>query len=325
MHLPSHSKYCTLRPVASAQVSLHPDARGNGYPCTSCSHFFNYYILLIMKKTIIALMALAGVVSADYVWNGGAEVNSDKWATASNWILDKDDTFNGNGPGMTNSNMWGNIYVSGATGSVGNEGNFTLEGWSLDLYLSNNADITFQRIMKFQGGSNINIDETSSLTIYSYYGGNDGEDINLNNKGSFTLGYSIRTQGGNGFKMNLFDTGVVNLVAQNTTGANYAKVASISAILTGTELGVQERILVNKANGVSFDDTTTLYSFTDINGNAMTKVGSLEELTAATAPSYFVTKDDNGIKVSYVTVPEPTTATLSLLALAGLAVRRRRK
>ena len=29
--------------------------------------------------------------------------------------------------------------------------------------------------------------------------------------------------------------------------------------------------------------------------------------------------------LSYVVVPEPTTATLSLLALAGLAARRRRK
>lgn len=277
-----------------------------------------------MKKTIVILMALAGVASADYVWKGGSTIDSDGWKNSENWTLGEGDTFNGNGPGMSNSNMWGDIYVSGASGSVGNESNFTLEGWSLDFHLSNSADLTFQRIQKFQGGANITIDETSSLTIYSYYGGNDGGSINLDNKGSFTLGYSLRTQGGEGFNMNLFDTGIVTLKAQNTNAANSAKVASITAMLTGTEAGIQERILINKESGVSFDSTATTYTFTDVNGSVMTAVDSLEALVAATAPSYYVTKDDNGIKVSYVLVPEPTTATLSLLALAGLAARRRR-
>lgn len=278
-----------------------------------------------MKKTIVVLMALAGVASADYVWKGGSTIDSDGWKNSENWTLGEGDTFNGNGPGMTSSNMWGDIYVSGASGSVGNEDNFTLEGWSLDLHLSNSTDLTFQRIQKFQGGANITIDETSSLTIYSYYGGNDGSSINLDNKGSFTLGYSLRTQGGDGFNMNLFDTGIVTLKAQNTNGTNSAKVASITAMLTGTEAGIQERILINKESGVSFDSTETTYTFTDVNGSVMTAVDSLEALAAATAPSYYVTKDDKGIKVSYVLVPEPTTATLSLLALAGLAARRRRK
>ncbi|MBQ8516546.1 MAG: PEP-CTERM sorting domain-containing protein [Akkermansia sp.] len=281
-----------------------------------------------MKKTIIVLFALAGAASAAYTWNGGSEVTSDKWADSSNWIIGESDTFNGNGPGTTNSNMWDDIYVSSATGTVGNESDFTLEGWSLDLHLTNGADLTFQRVIKFQGGANINIDATSSLTFYSYYGGNDGEYINLNNKGSFTLGYSLRTQGGNGFVMNLYDTGIVTLKAQNTNGDNYAKVSSITAQLTGTATGIQERTLISiTGEKMAFDETETTYSFTDANGTVMTAVDSLDALAAATAPSYFVTKDASGVKVSYNTaaVPEPTTATLSLLALAGLAARRRRK
>ena len=310
--------------VLVEQVSQHPDARGKGYPCTMRATL-KKQILLIMKKTIIALMAMAGVASADYVWNGGSTITSDGWKTAANWTLTENETFNGLGPGITSSNMWDDIYVSAAEGSVGNENEFTLEGWSLDLHLSDNADLTFKRIMKFQGGTNINIDKTSSLTIYSYYGGNDGGTINLNNKGSFTLGYSLRTQGGEGFNMNLFDTGIVTLKAQNAGSMNYAKVASITAMLTGTETGIQERVLINKEAMVSFDNTNTSYTFTDANGVEMTAVDSLEDLAKATAPSYFVTKDGNGIKVSYVTIPEPTTATLSLLALAGLAARRRRR
>ena len=279
-----------------------------------------------MKKTIIALMALAGVASADYVWKGGSTVDSNGWKNSENWTLTEGETFNGLGPGITNSNMWDDIYVSGVTGSVGNEDEFTLEGWSLDLHVSNGSDLEFKRIQKFQGGANITIDETSALTIYSFYGGNDGGRINLNNKGSFTLGYSLRTQGGEGFYMNLYDTGIVTLQAQNTNNMNYAKVSAITAMLTGSEAGIQERVLVKLgANQISFDGTNTTYTFTDANGVAMTAVDSLEALATATAPSYFVTKDANGIKVSYVTIPEPTTATLSLLALAGLAARRRRK
>ena len=285
-----------------------------------------------MKKTFITLLALAGVASADYTWNGGSEVNSSKWATAENWILGENDTFKGNGPGMSSSDMWGNIYISNTSGSVGDEGSFTLEGWSLDLYIGENTDLTFQRIQKFQGGAYIDIVEGSSLSIYSYYGGNDGHAITLNNKGTFTLGYSLRTQGGDGFNMNLYDTGVVNLVAQNTGSMNYAKVSSITAQLVSSAAGIETRTLVNKDAGVSFDGTVTTYSFTDANGEMMTAVGSLEELALATAPSYYVTQDNTGIHVSYVgvfassdIVPEPATATLSLLALAGLAARRRRK
>ena len=266
------------------------------------------------------------MASADYIWKGGATVDSNAWKTAANWELtEEDDSFNGLGPGITNSNMWNDIYVSGVTGSVGDEDNFTLEGWTLKLHLTDGANLTFRRIMKFQGGSTIDIDATSTLNIYSYYGGNDGGTINLNNKGSFTLGYSLRTQGGDGFVMNLFDTGIVNLVAQNTGSMNTAKVTSIAAQLTGTSTGIMERTLISLgASQISFDGTNTTYTFTDANGVAMTAVDSLEALATATAPSYFVTKDASGIKVSYV-IPEPTTATLSLLALAGLAARRRRK
>lgn len=45
--------------------------------------------------------------------------------------------------------------------------------------------------------------------------------------------------------------------------------------------------------------------------------------TAADLTKYYVTADSNGLSISYL-IPEPTTAMLSLLALASLAVHRRR-
>lgn len=46
--------------------------------------------------------------------------------------------------------------------------------------------------------------------------------------------------------------------------------------------------------------------------------------TVADLTKYYVTADSEGLRVSYL-IPEPAAATLSLLALAGLAARRRRQ
>ena len=50
--------------------------------------------------------------------------------------------------------------------------------------------------------------------------------------------------------------------------------------------------------------------------------------TAEDYGKYFLSVDNKGVYVSYVkatnNIPEPATATLSLLALAGLCARRRR-
>ena len=283
-----------------------------------------------MKKTIIALMALAGIANAgSYTWNGGETITSDAWKNQDNWVLSQGTvwTSDSNGPLTSGSNMWEDVYISGASGTVSH----IVEGWSLDVHLSNNTHLTLNRITKFQGGAVIDIDATSSLTIKEFWGGNDGDSISLNNKGSFTLYYSCRVQGGEGFNMNLYDTGTVTFLDQNhDTSANRAKVSSITAQLVGTESGVQTRQLITldtrDGKSVSFDGTNTTYSFTDSNGVLMTAVDSLDALATATTSSYYITKDASGIKVSYVNIiPEPTTATLSLLALAGLAARRRRK
>ena len=53
----------------SGQVSQPSDARGNGYPCTSCSLTVKHTKYTNMKKTLITLMALAGAACADEIPN----------------------------------------------------------------------------------------------------------------------------------------------------------------------------------------------------------------------------------------------------------------
>ncbi len=285
-----------------------------------------------MKKSLftIILYSLSSLAFAGYTWNGGTEITTEGWGTESNWTLSGDSSWEAgkNGPGTTNSNMWDDIYISNATGTIGSSSDTEnrLEGWKLKLHLEQ-SNLTFYRTFKFQGGCTIDIDSLSSLTINEYWGGVDGDYIYLNNAGSFTLSYSCHQQEGNGFVMNLFDTGSVSFLDQNHASPNAAKVASIAAQLIGISSGIQTRQLITldtrADHTVTFDSTATTYSFTTASGEEMMAVNSLEELQTASVPSYFVTKDNTGISVSYV-VPEPATATLSLLALGALAMRRRR-
>lgn len=184
---------------------------------------------------------------------------------------------------------------------------------------------------KFQGGCSIDIDQSSTLTFNSYNGGNDGARTTLNNYGTFNLAYT-KSQGGEGFFVNLGATGIMNLTSSNGSSYN-AKIASLTATLTldgGTASGVTAsghqiltRNLVTLGSNMSFDGTdTSLEMLSGIAG--IDSLTAVDDLTNAEVGSYMVTKDGNGYSVSYV-VPEPAAASLSLLGLAGLAMRRRRK
>lgn len=281
-----------------------------------------------MKKTLITLIALAGMAHADFVWNGGEIITQELWQTESSWSITGSDSWlsAGTGPGTPNSNAWSLISVSGANGSISQ-----LEGWTLKLALQNGADLTVGNVKKFQGGCSIDIDQSSTLTFNSYNGGNDGGRTTLNNYGTFNLAYT-KSQGGDGFYANLGATGIMNLTSSN--GSSYtAKIASLTATLTldgGTASGLTSdghqiltRNLVTLGSNMSFDSTnTSLEMLSGIAG--IDTLTAVDDLTNAEVGSYMVTKNENGYSVSYV-VPEPAAASLSLLGLAGLAMRRRRK
>lgn len=281
-----------------------------------------------MKKTLITLIALAGIAHADFTWNGGSSITQELWQTESSWIISGSDSWPtaGSGPGTPNSNAWSLISVSGASGSI-----TQLEGWKLALALSNGADLTVGNVKKFQGGCSIDIDQSSTLTINSYSGGNDGGSTTLNNYGTFNLAYS-KSQGGEGFYVNLGATGIMNLTSSNGNSYN-AKIASLTATLTidgGTASGVTAsghqiltRSLVSLGENMSFGGTnTSLEMLSGIAG--VDTLTAVDDLSDAAVGSYMITKDENGYSVSYV-VPEPAAASLSLLGLAALAMRRRRK
>ena len=46
-----------------------------------------------MKKTLITLIALAGMAHADFVWNGGESITQELWQTESSWSITGSDSW----------------------------------------------------------------------------------------------------------------------------------------------------------------------------------------------------------------------------------------
>ena len=78
------------------------------------------------------------------------------------------------------------------------------------------------------------------------------------------------------------------------------------------------------ANVSPGEGTIELYTTSGgINGLSLNYSG-LEVINANEFVTYEIKQVDNGVAIAYSVIPEPATATLSLLALCGLAARRRR-
>ena len=46
-----------------------------------------------MKKTLITLIALAGIAHADFIWNGGESITQELWQTESSWTVTGSDSW----------------------------------------------------------------------------------------------------------------------------------------------------------------------------------------------------------------------------------------
>lgn len=284
-----------------------------------------------MKKILITLLCLAGLSQAAFVWIGG-EITTSAWDNQYNWAITGNTSFGGNdghwgskGPGVPGSDKWDTITLNKAAGNIAE-----LEGWNIKLRLISST-LTVDKLKKFQVGENavaqLDIDSSSILTFRSFADGNDGGLATINCDGVFNLAYT-KNQGGDGFAANLGKTGIMNLTS--SSGEAYtAKIKTLSASLE-TDAIRGERSLITLGDNMSFDSTETTITVTAADN--WEKVNNEQEAEAAAEAgrdTYWITKDGKGIFLSWLkgkneSVPEPSTATLSLLALAALAARRRR-
>ncbi len=346
-----------------------------------------------MKKTFIALLALAGVAAAE---NYSYEGSTDDWAEeAENWH-DGQSNLLGSSGFLSDSDNSGK--VSGSTFTIGNgksakagghTGGFNgatiniEEGGTLKVDHNNaigaNATVNVSGNLvvnsnKVLGPATVKVSGTGAMNVNGHIG---AANITLDKGATFTTDGDLKLNGttftleetlnlgnvwldGNANTGNAtFNLGESGIVAFGTL--SYRVGANDTARWTGTyTLSANS----NEGYGYTLSDdevglfTRTLMTFADFTANSGDLSTLLEQieggeitlldgtmmtqregnaafdgtaLTGADVGQYrFVIEDmieGKALKVQYAAylVPEPTTATLSLLALAGLAARRRRR
>ena len=258
-----------------------------------------------MKKTIIALMALVGVAAADTVITG-ADLTWD--ISAPNKDCTTVDSGNLTYSLNTNVNGW---WVNGPTGTL-----------TQSITLGLNQVLEFSYSCDFSASNSV-------LTLAL-----------ANNSGAVVMGKTYNNEVRLGTTTETGDAVARGYAFANTNNSGaVANITSYTALKDGVgENANNVTFDVNSGSTVNTNDVTftvayntTLSQFVgtlaydgytaEINlGEAF----SVDAITATFDGTGGFVGHVNDIQLKVTTVPEPTTATLSLLALAGLASHRRR-
>ncbi len=316
-----------------------------------------------MKKTIFALVVLAGVVSAEtYTWTPQSGSNS--WGTPANWQTSAG-TAATSVPKYTNTNADTYIVGDGSSisaikHSVGNLGASLALGDNVSL--SANWAFIFKEVSigknfsynftgedgKVGDGIKWGVDNSvcataNKLTLDSAYSHNAriltsigvGSSIDFGTEGSIDLSMYVDTQNNQGTHLGGKKLALSAAITLNDSAASGEIEMVTRYLITGKNIwyrdvtGVNAMVdytlsVVRETGGASL----TQYELAKSEDAAWVINGLTVDSSALTAGAYrYVATEQNGIGIQYwnYTIPEPTTATLSLLALAGLAARRRRK
>lgn len=317
-----------------------------------------------MKKTIITMLVLAGAAMAettDLTWVG---TEGGKWYNTNNWVVTGTEDHPTSLPGWNTSSANTDEFIfrigDGAKVNANNESIGYLNG---KLVIGDNVtfgtnwaavfkDVVIGKNFTWQnGGDGLKFAVNSGYTVSQ-----DSTANTLTINSTYT-GYNILSTLGTGSTVDFGTEGKVvsgaNVQGQTCLGqysAGEVRPLTLSAQIEYAvtedkeKAGIQERLLI-EAPSIWYRDINGAYrdsafglTLTLADGTELVKYDSVMDTNAAwTLNGVVVATEDlqagayrsyataEGIGVQYNIVPEPATATLSLLALAGLCARRRRK
>lgn len=272
-----------------------------------------------MKKTLITLIALAGVTAAQdsiklrYAltdWQSGNPANSATAAAGTtavshagyvNWTLDYGDIA-ASGKGVANLSGNGHFNITSETGIKAGESKTlnTTDGFT--LVFNGYATANWADFLSIKVGDTqykFETTDTNNLAMYTPSTGNNVDTVATVSgvKKNTWYNYAL-TVVGDSYTLSVWDVSGTKLSSDTFTGA------------TGNLVDVYE--------GARFSQHWY--------GGAIDNFGLYDGVLSDNNLSALVKSEAAGTgMVQSFLVPEPTTATLSLLALAGLAARRRRK
>ena len=255
-----------------------------------------------MKKTLITLLALAGVASAaPVVVTFGNETAPERgFITDSFFVSDVGETTYTlqNGATVTLTPSSGNLWAGSTDGAVdktwGNDAAITAINTALGLTANGFTAADFSTGSGIYYTASGDSGSTSTLTL------NLGETAKVGDTITLFVPAASRAQHTAGFSI----TGIGDDITLSYAGLNGNGFTAASGSSVSYSADLASNWSPNTASVQIFQVTGTLTSTTLTMGQQGTAKNGWQTL-------------------SYVVVPEPTTATLSLLALCGLAARRR--
>lgn len=249
-----------------------------------------------MKKTILSLLVMAGVAMGDITLHGVTFVTAPNQGAYQSW----------NNLAATNwqllasgSQTYGNALTIGGLYIAENSG-LKVNSGSNDVSLNY---LYIDSVIKFATTT------AGAVNSVNWSGNGANASLNIKNGGWVDINNNYATR----IDLKNMTTGEVYLniagaLTLKSNGSNYTLSDGVAIYATITDTANERTLLTG--------------DFSNWNGNVYLMN---EDNTAYSGAAYTWKATEAGLQIVAAPIPEPTTATLSLLALAGLAVRRRRK
>ena len=265
-------------------------------------------------------------------------VSSSNTGGGAKYLITGTDGNGGNAGAYTISNAEVSVDTSSAAQTISNIlSNSKLVNGGVNKLTADNASSTYSAIDATKGSIDILNAQNQTLGSLTIGGGKTvglyiGDTVPAapTSADEATVTTSSLTVGGTGATLNanlvLSDGATVKLAAALTMGSSVTlgEGMILSGDLVSTIKTMSEDGIVDLFTGVDklyLGDSTVA----SVTLDATSGVNLSEYFNFDGASDYYLGYDGTNVFAGVMPVPEPTTATLSLLALAGLAARRRRK
>ncbi len=271
-----------------------------------------------MKKSLITIalvFGLSSVASAATLYYTGSD--GGWWEVAGNWTTDEGTT-------ASSKPQAGDTVFIGSTDSatnvvVGNNGGSNAF-YGLTVNIAEGSTLTITTNDPKIWSSTFTVDSANGLVISGNFWGGYPNAYNMPSQYQHPAEFNLGLNGSVTFEGNF----------TNSSSAFFNFVGLLNIQETGI-ISIERRELMSFSSEMDFGNYSCFASvnFDSVEGSATSYVQG-EELTATAADlgKYTLVSESGKLYVEYVTgsgaIPEPATASLSLLGLAALAMRRRR-